>query len=645
MTFDFFEKNLAALRARDPQLAARVDAVRTTAAVPVEVRPGWFDVICDGAWLYNGDPEPAVQASLDLIKGSDHPRIIVGYGIGLGQHVLTLYPTLHPATAGVYLIEESLELFTAALMIGDWCEIISNKRVDLFVGLSPDDFQAAMKTSLETSATKVLGIHAKAFMHHAPAMLRRQAYFLEIPIRINAAEDELLIEAIAPAEDAYIGFMSTMQNLAACAGVPELSILRGEFAGKVGIAVSTGPSLSHSFGWLREAQHHTVIACADSALRILLREGITPHLVGCLERVPETKLLFADLPPLPQTYLLSNPIIWPETFQGYPGPKLLMLRSIVPLPLFFPESEHYVTGISVSHLIYKALEVVGCHRILLVGQDLAYDRHSARTHADGMPELLIKYGQKHREESVKQSTDPQCGVMVEGNDGAPILTGYWYNRFRSLLTHLIRESGVETVNVIPADYGAKIQLAKWSAPGDALALLGERCDARAVIATQVANATILPVDQFHVRQKAVLRDVLDRVKNYNAMLLDVLDNISQFSHRYNINHYNTELFTPLLRRVEYILNQMGEDHVIAYLIAGIAQGSIIKLAQHAEYILAKNMPEHEKFIAKVDNVFHVISNMLLWGGRVARFLERDCVPHYPNVIFPQADPRAHEYRS
>lgn len=636
---DFFSQNLHALTARDPQLATRIKIARDNIAAPVEISPSWFDCECDGAWFYARNPQAAVETSLAQITTA-HPRVLLCVGVGLGQHILHAYAKLDANTVGIYVVEQSLELFAAALGVGDWTALLHDPRVELLIGLASAQIPLAMHKSTPM-LERLMAQDVKTVMTHQPSIARDPEYYAEVPRKIAEAETAMMGIAIAPPEDAYVGFLSVIQNLAACAGAPELFALHGAFAGKVGIAVSTGPSLQHSFAWLREAQHHTVIACADSALRILLREGITPHFVGCLERVPETELLFRNLPALPNTHLLAAPVIWPDTFRNYPGPKILMMRRLVPLPLLFPESTYYPTGPSVSHMIYTALHAMGCARILLVGQDLAYDRHSTRTHADGMPPLLAQAGQAYRNVSLAQMQHADSGALVEGNDGAPILTTYWYNVFREALNGLIWQSKVETFNVIPRDYGAHIAMATWYDPAEARTLLQpESASIPAIITQHLDRASVLPPAQFHTQMQERLAATLASVQLYVRLCGDVLDNLSQYQHRHNALYFQASLYEPFFERIQHIVRELCKDPVIQYLVAGVTQGELVKIGQRADRALFGNVPEQERINEQFTCLHAWFSALLQWGTRIGIFLERDVIPHYPHVIFPHADTRA-----
>ena len=75
-----------------------------------------------------------------------------------------------------------------------------------------------------------------------------------------------------------------------------VSALFGQGRGTDALLVSTGPSLRDSLPSIRAHQQNFFIACADSAYRVLVRAGITPHLVFSLDSQAHTAKHFGLLP-------------------------------------------------------------------------------------------------------------------------------------------------------------------------------------------------------------------------------------------------------------------------------------------------------------------------------------------------------------
>ncbi|MBI4239313.1 MAG: DUF115 domain-containing protein [Deltaproteobacteria bacterium] len=623
-------QNLAALRARDPQLADRVAQCDPSAVEVVRCDDGLTDLRWQGTLLDGGTPRSAAER---LVAQTDvpNPRLVFFYGLGLGHHVRMFLQQPRPKTIGILLVERSLACFRRALETADWSAILADPRVEWFVDIPSDALPHAVVVVLR-KPDLLVGVRAIVPVCHEAVMRIDAQYYVHVAeqVRLKTQEIEEFYVLGSP-EDGFRGFVNVMTNLPHCAELPPFDPLEGAFSGVPGIAISTGPSLAHSFEWLRQVGDRAVTLCSDSCLRILLQQKITPHGTACLERVPETKLLFDGLPPLPETWCFMNPIVWPETFQGYPGPKALLMRSTSPLQWCFPDWKHYDMGNSVSHQMLLMLQKMGCNPILLVGQDLAFDRHSDRTHVAGIPDLLYQVGQKQRADSEQRAVarrDDEC--LVEGNNGEPILTMRWYNAFRMAFEVFIQAGKTPVYNVIPKDYGAKIPGAHWCPPTEALSLLGETHPIRSHLRTTLAATGDSPA-AFHRKAFARLQRMHALLTQYAQASMDVLNAVSQFRQRHNPNYFGAETFRPLFTRVEQIARSMAEDpeDFFAGVLSAVTQGPDLLIAQRAEELLKEVNPSAAVLEAQVDCIRDWFGSVFTWSARMARHLETTVLSTYP----------------
>lgn len=623
--------NLTALRARDPQLADRVAQCDPSSATVVASPDGLADLQWQGRLLYGNSPR-AAAARLVARTDVPNPRLVFFYGIGLGAHVRQFLQQPRPQTIGILCVERSLAFFRRALESADWSDILADERVDWLVDVPPDALAHAVVLVLR-KPDRLTAVRAIVPVCDEAAMRVDPPYYVRVAecIRKTVQEIEEFFVVGSP-EDGFRGFVNVMANLPHCAGCPPFDALEGAFAGVPGIAISTGPSLAHSFDWLRQVGDRAVTLCSDSCLRILLGQGITPHGTACLERVPETTLLFADLPPLPDTWCFMNPIVWPETFQGYPGPKALLLRPTSPLQWCFPEWKPYDMGNSVSHQMLRMLQLMGCDPILLVGQDLAFDRHSDRTHVAGIPDLLYQVGQQQRstsEQSAAPGRDTEC--VVEGNDGQPILTMRWYNAFRMAFEVFIQAGQAPVYNVIPKDYGAKIASARWCPPTEALSLLGGPQNIPTRLRETFARAAVASPPMFHQQMRVRLERMSALLTEYTQTSIDVLNAVSQFRQRHNPNYFGADTFKPLFARVEQIAYALANDpeDFFAGVLSAVTQGNDILISQRAEELLKTAQPSAAILEEQVDCIRRWFGGVLEWSVRMARYLETTVLPQYP----------------
>lgn len=624
---ELYAQNLRVLRQRFPRLAQQVDAVDPSSIAVVPMGDGCCNAVVNGAALYAESPQMEAAAMLAERKAQP-PKLLVCYGVGLGYHLERLFADYIQPHSCVIIVEPSLAMFRRAIETTSWEAILRHKGVRLWVGVDIATIhENAVQLFGEPSILFLTPI-LQAVVHRSSAAVQGE-YFMRAADRIKNACGEIAGWYLCPAEDSYRGFMNFIRNLPESVGVPSFHHLESAFEGFVGIAVSTGPSLKHSFEWLRQVQNRAVIFCADSALKILLREGITPHAVGCLERVPETELLFDGVPSLPDTWLLSMPVLWPKTFSAYRGPRMHAMRNIGFSDWFFPEYVNYDCGNSVAHLNLTSLLRMGCRKVLLVGQDLAFDPYAEKTHADGIPAELASYGERQYKQLREETAAGRSaeGLYVDCHNGSQILTSSTLYQFRTTITRFIRIFGPQhtVYNVMPRDYGAVIDGAVHVDPADALGLLGEPCDVVGTIRARLAPHARGAAD---AKQREFLKERVDAMlgglERVRQLILDLLDAVSAQRHQFNPIVHDESKYDALWNRLQVVANYLTDaatdDGEFFYqFIQALVQREMYMLSMKTEQLTLKQGSAAQRISDKLDYVFAWLNAVLIWTTRMQHF--------------------------
>lgn len=180
-----------------------------------------------------------------------------------------------------------------------------------------------------------------------------------------------------------------------------VSALFGLGRGREALIVSTGPSLRDSLAEIQANRDRYFIACADSAYRVLVRAGITPHLVLSLDSQAHTTKHFGLLPhgtpgnfPILVCDAVSNPVAardWQGELAISYTAQFPDGRRMVSPGCDFLEEEGFIAGTpglipgdlqsggSVATSIFDLMRLMEFGKIILVGQDLAYTRREIHT--------------------------------------------------------------------------------------------------------------------------------------------------------------------------------------------------------------------------------------------------------------------------
>ena len=160
--------------------------------------------------------------------------------------------------------------------------------------------------------------------------------------------------------------------------------LFGQFRGIPAVLIGGGPSLEQNLFHLRGMEDRALIICSDSALRLTLAMGITPHFVTCIDPLELNLKKFEGVPIPPQVSLVCPPVVNCDILNRFPGPIFFHLRGRQDVLWSSPVigDEGYLKPVTTVALLSLHLALsMGCDPIILMGQDLAFTED--KTHAAG----------------------------------------------------------------------------------------------------------------------------------------------------------------------------------------------------------------------------------------------------------------------
>ncbi len=257
-----------------------------------------------------------------------------------------------------------------------------------------------------------------------------------------------------------------------------LSSLKNCLKGVPAIIAGAGPSLEEALPTLGEASGRALLIGAGTALSLLGRHGIEPHL-GCVldSRTPPEFLQSAK-----KSLYCVHTRLHPKAMAEIEGKKILAPDE----GIFSWESwclgdpETFELGFTAADFAMQAAFYLGCNPILSVGTDLCYRGKT-------------KYAEKREQD--------QCDLVeVQNRRGSPVLTqrdwlmaARWQRRFTAQHPERRWISAAEE----GLSLGDSVEVCPW---GEALRLLGPEVDAGSRLAAAVAAAPEWKVDPERERE-------------------------------------------------------------------------------------------------------------------------------------------------
>jgi len=147
---------------------------------------------------------------------------------------------------------------------------------------------------------------------------------------------------------------------------PSIARLSKVFAGATAMLIAAGPDIDAKIDYVRRNLDTTVVICVNSALRVLLAQGIEPHMVVMNDTSMASGETLKGLKPLPDTVLVAHCLCGLETrIFG----QVFLFGSVLP-PLFPTRPDLRLHGSVITTAFSLALHL-GCARAVLVGAQLA----------------------------------------------------------------------------------------------------------------------------------------------------------------------------------------------------------------------------------------------------------------------------------
>ncbi|WP_410708824.1 motility associated factor glycosyltransferase family protein [Campylobacter lari] len=394
------------------------------------------------------DPLKELDENLKLFNG-EYLRYPVLFFYGLGNGILYKALLSNPIRNHLIIFEEELEIIYLVFHYLDLSEEIRNEKVVLFY--TPSTTQVQLDVLMNYATMKNFYKIYNLFTH--------SSFYNNYNIRQT---NEGIIRAIKSNHarngndpgDSLQGISQLTKNLVSLLSNPSLKDLIKQRKDKIenAIIVSSGPSLIKQLPLLKEYANKASIFCADGSYAILHKYGIKPDYVLSLERIEKTSEFFNnDFKEFDKDILfVLVSLVHPKTIEYLKknNRKFILVHRGLPFArsLNLNEYGYMSCGMSVANMAYELAVKLGHKNIVLIGQDLAYDKEG-----NSHPEEYL-YGEG-------MENDRKQGLFVKAYGGVGVVeTNKWWNIFREIFEKDIAISnplGIKTYNA--TEGGARIE--------------------------------------------------------------------------------------------------------------------------------------------------------------------------------------------
>jgi len=522
MSKNNFKKNIESLKIKYKGLADKLENLQLSDRYSIKLEKGLhniYDNQTETFYYASDNPSRSVQedfrlAELKYVKTA----LVLGLGLGYELMISANHLIEDKRCERIIIVERDLELFYYALQLTDFSNFFKDPRFYFFVDQTPEEIYETMISVSWRDIRLMYFIKAiKAFAYRG-GLDRYGEYYKESVKTIKRSLLDNVRSVGNDVDDSLWGVNNMLQNIDYFIKNPGINLLKDKFKGKTAVVVASGPSLDKNIKQLKGRENEFVIICADSALSILRRNGITPHFTVMIERPKMMKQLFESLEAedMERTYFIPAGVVHREALESYLGEKIIAFPLHRTFNWLAMDKGFVDFKLSAGNMTFSMAEYMGCDKIIIVGQDLSFGEDN-KTHAKGMP-----IGSSVEAEILEQKT------YVKGNYADKVLTHTTWERFLNSysisVTKFMRKGGL-AINCTAG--GALIHGAKLGDfKGSLDAYTNHNLDVYGIVNKALSSYdTSLVEDRTH--------DIISRIDNTIEGLNFVVENIDKAQKIYD----------------------------------------------------------------------------------------------------------------
>lgn len=294
------------------------------------------------------------------------------YGIGAVYHIEALLDRIKEegVKAKIFLTEPFEEVLSLIDRDPRWERLRQNQEI-----LLADSFDEVLMRAALNRLTEKESRTMKALIYppYKDLDLRSEKIFLQT-VRNIKVKKILVRNTLRAFKDCFPeNLIKNAKHLLLSATIEKL---RDLFPDRTAVIVSAGPSLEKNVDLLREYQDRVLIITGGRSAQALLQRGIRPHFICSLDSHEANYQLYESMDLLSQTVpMISSWGNHHKIVEKYCGKKIFFDDSGL---VYFAEGlfgrwvEGVQAGLTVASLQLGAAAVMGCRRIIFIGQDMAY---------------------------------------------------------------------------------------------------------------------------------------------------------------------------------------------------------------------------------------------------------------------------------
>lgn len=379
---NIFSKNLSALCQKNLKLAEKLKTY-----IPLEVPQliqtgGSYNIQYRGKLIHN--PQNPLGEAKEVFSFAENTPVAIHLVYGLGLGYLFQVASLN-SKGTVILYEPDLNILWIAFTLVDFSSDILKENV--FVCSEYEEVQNA--------------IYKKSGMKNSPQMLSvpsqrefNPTAFEELVKNLQNLVGSFSLDLKYTKEKFYPSLKMLLKNVPQLMEELPLARFKDFYKGKTAVVVSAGPTLDRNIETLKKYRDNYILFTVGTAVKTLYSHGIKPDFLCIIETYDSSRQIegldLSDVNFITEPY--SNPALRNFKFKQ----RFSHISANTPVNHFWAEIcgeniEEYWSKGTVSYTALNCARLLGCSKIILVGQDLAYIEGQCYSKDSAYKDLICEY--------------------------------------------------------------------------------------------------------------------------------------------------------------------------------------------------------------------------------------------------------------
>lgn len=454
MNKQLYEANMSALKHKVAAFSAvnRIAGKVDLSAYNVDLSKTGDPIVSvtvDGASIaYHSRYNPVREAEKQIqgLYNGQSQIMLMGFGFGYASEYLVKTISDETQNCQINIIEPDPKVFLLALQNRDLTSILSDNRVNFYIGMSVDEVGEVWNASVNWPT-----INDFCFIDHPPTISRFKKYYEQLMEKIKYLCSKNKGNLVTMMYSGYEFHTNNFANLASVFFFPGVERLFGKFKNVPAVIVAAGPSLDKNVHLLKDIKGKFPIIAVDTALRQLVSHGIKPDIVCAADSSYENSLDFVGVENEKDVILAVEPMTHPDIVKAFKGPKMVMSfgNGLVPMyqNLREPVGKLVCWG-SIATTVFDLARRMEADPIIFIGQDLAFQ--DGRLHARGSYSDDILYDKVNQYSSIEHEAADYINTRgkfrYKGSDGSIIYTDYGMKMYRDWFEDQFRQTSATIIN-------------------------------------------------------------------------------------------------------------------------------------------------------------------------------------------------------